>query len=449
MTAENDIVLMFADRHTGDFYTDDWDEARLYEIAYDGEKTNVTELEYPEIGITLEWLDDDVNSGDKIILEKILQYASKNYKADKIFLDLWNHGGGWKSGEQFTPKSRSVCFDEKGKKSLSLSDISSAIKDSGIGHFDIILFDACNMATIEVASELIGFTDSVIFSQKSIPEDGMPYDKIVPLLFSDSTVEEKCIAICDTYDSEYQSKKSTISSIYIDKNSLLKNFLSSLEEYFGTSVDVNFVKDNSFYAGEYTSEVIDLKFLLDESICKSFDEILICNKAYNSYGLSIFFPQYFNYSPDSWEYTQQRLNFLSYCPSYLSFLQKYQLSASDLENVDNYENNNFQSLAHEIQLDKEVTKVESYLWCSKDIDWFRVSAAERIKEVNLYSSIEFDFQVFLYKSSGLSEILYSDKNESINLNEKDFDEIFVKIYSAFGFYNQYEPYYLEIWGDIL
>jgi hypothetical protein len=130
-------------------------------------------------------------------------------------------------------------------------------------------------------------------------------------------------------------------------------------------------------------------------------------------------------------------------------LKKYQLSASDLENLDNYENNNFQSLAHEIQLDKEVTKVESYLWCSKDIDWFRVSAAERIKEVNLYSSIEFDFQVFLYKSSGLSEILYSDKNESINLSNKDFDEIFVKIYSAFGFYNQYEPYYLEIWGDIL
>ena len=75
MTAENDIVLVFPDRHTGDFYTDDWDEARLYEIAYDGEKTNVTELEYPEIGITLEWLDDDVNSGDKI-MERALSFLS-------------------------------------------------------------------------------------------------------------------------------------------------------------------------------------------------------------------------------------------------------------------------------------------------------------------------------------------------------------------------------------
>ena len=269
LITENDIILVLADRYSSNFYEDEWNEARLFQISHENNDVKVIELEDENIGISLEWLDDNIDAGSEKILKSFLQYARNRYDSKKVYLDFWNHGGGWKSGDSYMEwkqsLSRNICFDEESKNSLSLKELSSAIKSSKIKHLDIILMDACSMASVEVAAELIGITDTIIFSQDAIPEDGMPYNKILPLLFSEKNTDEKCLGICDLYTQSYKNKKTTISAFKIDENNSMKNFLIAFENYISQINDFDSITESRSYCYEFLNDVVDMDFCFDDS----------------------------------------------------------------------------------------------------------------------------------------------------------------------------------------
>ena len=86
----------------------------------------------------------------------------------------------------------------------NISDFDKGIEDSGIGKFQYILFDDCNMTGIEVAYELRNATNHIIGSPTEIMAYGMPYK----LLWSElSKVNPDYHCICTNFINFYSNYK--------------------------------------------------------------------------------------------------------------------------------------------------------------------------------------------------------------------------------------------------
>lgn len=103
-------------------------------------------------GETFEWFLDEV----------ALEYAS-----DKLAVIAWDHGYAW----------RYISDDVTSGSRISMPEFEIAIEDAGV-YVDLLAFDACNMAAVEVAYQvsLTGLVGIVVGSEESVPTTGFPYD---------------------------------------------------------------------------------------------------------------------------------------------------------------------------------------------------------------------------------------------------------------------------------
>lgn len=110
------------------------------------------------------------NMGDAKTLQSFLEFGIANCPAEQYGLILWDHGGGATSG---------VCFDELTGDNLTISEISTALKGAGElldgQHFRFVGFDACLMATFEMANYLSDYADYMIASEELEPGSGWDY----------------------------------------------------------------------------------------------------------------------------------------------------------------------------------------------------------------------------------------------------------------------------------
>ncbi|MCQ2561534.1 MAG: clostripain-related cysteine peptidase, partial [Clostridia bacterium] len=109
----------------------------------------------------------DANMGEGETLRSFLEFCEENYPADKKMLLLWNHGGGSVGG---------VAFDETNSfDSLDLLELRSALEDIYPGEevpFELVGFDACLMATIDVANIFADKAKYMVASEDLEPANG-------------------------------------------------------------------------------------------------------------------------------------------------------------------------------------------------------------------------------------------------------------------------------------
>lgn len=115
-----------------------------------------------------EW--EPKSMGDPDTLTSFLDWGLENYASQYMVLDLWDHGGGSVSG---------VCFDELfNGDHLTLSEIDFALNEVYEKYgflFEVIGFDACLMATVEMANILVPYGKYMLASQESEPGTGWDY----------------------------------------------------------------------------------------------------------------------------------------------------------------------------------------------------------------------------------------------------------------------------------
>jgi hypothetical protein len=90
--------------------------------------------------------------------------AESLYPASKYLLDFWDHGNGW---DYF-------CWDQTADNWLDVPKLGEIMQS--VGFIDIVGFDACDMAQIEVYYELVGHASYAVGSEETIPLIGWPYD---------------------------------------------------------------------------------------------------------------------------------------------------------------------------------------------------------------------------------------------------------------------------------
>ena len=136
-----------------------WQGAKLLEVTEGG----ATELE--DMG--------DINTGDPQVLADFIARGVADYPADHYGLIISDHGASWPG----------VGGDESSDQdSLELWELYEAIaagtESGGIEKLDLLGFDACLMATYEVASTLAPLADRLLASQELEPGHGWDYSAL-------------------------------------------------------------------------------------------------------------------------------------------------------------------------------------------------------------------------------------------------------------------------------
>ena len=153
---------------------------------------------YNSEGFTLIEEQDSANMGDAQTLYEFLYFANENYPADKVAVTFWNHGGGSVSG---------AAFDELyGLDSLTLDEMYAAFNEVWPANVDapaleLVGFDTCLMATIDVAAAFQPFAKYLVGSEEVEPGNGWLYSGWIGELASDPSMDGAKLgaAICDTY----------------------------------------------------------------------------------------------------------------------------------------------------------------------------------------------------------------------------------------------------------
>ena len=99
-------------------------------------------------------------------LTDFVTFAAEEYPAEEYVLVLWDHGGGIPVG---------FGYDEVFPDDYLVDvEIGQALDDAGV-HFGAIVFDACNMCTLEVALSIMDNADYMVAAESYVNGIGIYY----------------------------------------------------------------------------------------------------------------------------------------------------------------------------------------------------------------------------------------------------------------------------------
>jgi hypothetical protein len=221
-------IVVLADRHPkgdGRKYFNgpvvnlpNWTSAKLLFV----EKGKLREL--------ADWGEADM--GDPATLKKFLETGSSMYPAKHYAVIMEDHGTGWPG----------ACADESnGDNMLTTQEIGATLTDASktVGKFDLIGFDACLMANLEVAKAVALAGHIMVASEELEPGSGWSYTALLTALAArpQMTGEELGRIIVDTYEASFavddgdeaaQGEGITLSVLALDQLPPLEKAVSDL-----------------------------------------------------------------------------------------------------------------------------------------------------------------------------------------------------------------------------
>jgi Clostripain family. len=306
-------LVALVDRAEG--YTDtsvlglpDWTGAKLLEIG----RGTATELyDYGPL-----------NTGDPATLQAFIRESIRAYPAANYGLVISDHGASWPG----------IGDDEShNHDTLTLSEleqaISGAIAETGVDGLDLLGFDACLMATYEVATTMAPYADILVASQELEPGHGWDY-RSFEAAFRGASPSELGSAIVDGFEAQAISYGTsidiTLSVVDLANfgvvDTALREFAQAMTDRvrdvapavgrnlaetlgFGTHPNPAYdrhMKDLGILAGEISVDAVDVADEA-EAVVRAVNDVVLDNvvgqATRGATGLSIYFPpngQFYN-----------------------------------------------------------------------------------------------------------------------------------------------------------
>ena len=109
----------------------------------------------------------EMNFGDGATFAWFLTEVSTLYPSDNLVVTASDHGYAW----------RYFSNDQTSGDKITMPEYRAALVSAGV-YIDVMSFDCCNMAAIEVVyqTSLTGMVDNMVASEETIPMNGFPYD---------------------------------------------------------------------------------------------------------------------------------------------------------------------------------------------------------------------------------------------------------------------------------
>ena len=177
----------------------------------------------------------DENSANPAALTRTLNRMQSDFPAASYGMVVLSHATGWVPAEMSLPTLglRSIVLDRSTNEPynyMELPDFADAIPYK----LDFIVFDACFMASVEVAYELKDKTDYIVASPTEVLAPGFVYSTMMPHLFrpqADLTAVAR--EFYEYYNSQSGSSRSATVSVI--KTAALETLADFTKEVFTTS----------------------------------------------------------------------------------------------------------------------------------------------------------------------------------------------------------------------
>ena len=177
--------------------------------------------EAPEVYLFSE---DGRNMGDPATLTQFLSaVAVLQSGSERSFVDLWNHGGSYKG----------FGVDENhDNDALGLEEMTQSFANAGVSRFDLVGFDACLMASVEVAQAFQGTAGLLVASEETEPAHGWNYRHVVPAYVRMDDTVDYAKSLVDNYvdpaSHPFEDSGKTLSVLDLDQFSA---FAAKLDAY--------------------------------------------------------------------------------------------------------------------------------------------------------------------------------------------------------------------------
>jgi len=221
---------------------DGWDDTMMYEI---GQR----------------------NMGDPTTLSDFLIWGTQEYPAKKYALILWNHGGGITGfGWDEVYNDDETTLDEFAQA------LDSAYRETGI-IFEVIGFDQCLMATIEVADVIDSYANYMVASEEIEPGHGWDYSAILSSLKNNPHQDGKSLG-------------KTIADSFVQHTKAFDNYYGTNEARIITLSVVDLAKIYSLSNAitELQNKINEYTILNDENF-SAFGQTLLNSERYGQQGL--------------------------------------------------------------------------------------------------------------------------------------------------------------------
>ncbi|MGB8982380.1 MAG: clostripain-related cysteine peptidase, partial [Anaerolineales bacterium] len=187
-------VVALADRGPGyDTSYGDWQTTKLFHVT-----PGMTAA--PENAVA-DW--GEKNLGDPQTLIEFVSWTKANYPADHYALYFWGHGWNWHPGY--------VMQDDTDDDTLDMEEMKAALPS--LGFIDMVGYDGCNMASIEVQLLWHGYATAVAHSQEWVGMEGVQYDLVLAQLAANPNMSADQVAIAT---SQSASSDKTWSAVAVD-----------------------------------------------------------------------------------------------------------------------------------------------------------------------------------------------------------------------------------------
>lgn len=204
-------IVALADRGPGyDTSRGDWQTTKLYHVTQG--------MTADAASAVADW--GERNMGDKQTLMDFVTWSKTNYPADHYALFFWGHGWSWHPGW--------VMEDDTPGDTLDYDEVKAA--QPTLGYLDVVGYDGCNMASLEIFKLWHNKATAVTGSQEYVGWDGLEYDVFLGKLKANPLMSADNLAI--------EASKSTVTDktwSAVATDSRLNPLLTAVDQW-GTSM---------------------------------------------------------------------------------------------------------------------------------------------------------------------------------------------------------------------
>ena len=230
-SSANVQVVALADRGPGyDTSYGDWQDTKLFHVTKGMTAAGANAVSDPQ------WVGER-DMGDKQTLIDFVAWTKANYPADHYALYFWGHGWNWHPGY--------VMLDDTSADTLDLDELKAAIPS--LGFIDVVGYDGCNMASIEVMKAWQNHATAMTGSQEYVGWEGLQYDLILAQLAANPNMTADQVAIVS---SQSASADKTWSAVAVDGR--LATLLTAVDQW-SMALNSGLAANRSKYAKAFTA----------------------------------------------------------------------------------------------------------------------------------------------------------------------------------------------------
>jgi hypothetical protein len=206
-SSANVQVIALADRGPGyDRSRGDWQTTKLYRVTQG--------MLADSASAVADW--GERNMGDPQTLIDFVSWTKANYPADHYALYFWGHGWSWHPGW--------VMEDDTDGDTLDYHEMKAAVPS--LGFIDVVGYDGCNMASIEILKLWQGRATALTGSQEWVGGEGIQYDVVLAQLAANPNMTADQVAIAT---SQSANTDKTWSAMAVD--SRLTTLLTAVDQW--------------------------------------------------------------------------------------------------------------------------------------------------------------------------------------------------------------------------